>query len=198
MRAASCSAMPIPSRLVRMRLCIAIASLFASAGCATSVRAFRPVSPEMVAQINDAVSGKRATVKFGDTDRAIDTKDVRLSESSLRFLERSPASAWNLSSRLPEREAPVASVQSIKVRNRSRGALHGLAIGAGIGVVSGGIAGLVLGAVVSQNERSSGGVGTGALFGAAVVGIAFGLIGAGIGAAVGAPTTVEFTNAPTP
>src|SRR5437868_13086550 len=131
-------------RSILMQLCIAMAPLFVSTGCATRISAVRPVSPEMAAEINDTIAGKRAAVKFAGTDQRIDTKDVRLTGSSVRFVKRSPASTWLLSSWLPEREAPVTSVESIKIRRTGRGALHGLAIGAPIGFVSGGIAGAAL------------------------------------------------------
>lgn len=124
---------------------------------------------------------------------------MRLAVSTVRFVERDPESTW-VSSWLPEREAPLASLQSIKVRNRGRGALHGLAIGAGTGAVIGAAGGaIVYGVVSSQVEGSHGGAGFAvgvAALGAVAGAVGIGLVGAGIGAIVGAPTTVEFSDAP--
>jgi hypothetical protein len=167
-----------------------IALLCASAGCATHVTAVRPLPTERETEINNIVAGKTATLEFAGTAQPIRSKDVRLAVSAVRFVERDPASAWGLSSGLPEREAPLSSLQSIKIRNAGRGALHGLAFGGAIGAIAGGTAGAVLAAVTCSCDFQF------VPLAALEVGLVFGLIGAGIGALIGAPTTVEFSDAP--
>jgi hypothetical protein len=172
-----------------------IALLYACAGCATSIVAVRPLPPEKEAAINATIADKRVTLELASPAQPLDARVVRLDASSVRFQERDPASPWHLSSWLPESEAPLASVQSIKVRDHGRGALHGLAIGGTIGAVSGVIAGVVYNRGYQFDSFDSNILVP--LYGALAFGIGSGLIGALVGAAIGSPTTIEFKDAST-
>jgi len=166
---------------------LSVGLLCAGAGCATQVTVVRPLPPEKEAEINSIVAGRQAEITVEGEPESRVSKDVHVAARGVSFRQ-----GW-----LPETEVPIASVRQIEVRNRGRAAWQGFGIGAGIGAVLGGIGSAAFAASGNLCESSSCNSASG-FIAAVVVGGAFvaGLLGAGIGAAIGAPTTIEFKDAP--
>src|SRR4051812_18440061 len=170
-----------------------LAVLCAGAGCATHMTVVRPLPPDKEAEINGLVESREAKLTFDDK-RELDSKDVRVTGGSIRFLERDPATSPREPSWLPETEKPLASVRQIQVRDSALGGFQGLGIGAAIGIVLGAIGGA---AAASPGEGPNAPSGSSyALVGAVLGGLGVGLLGATIGAGRGAPRTIEFKDAP--
>src|SRR4051812_16437303 len=91
----------------------ALALICVSAGCATHVAVLRPLSAAQVANLNETIGGKKATLQLAGAAQPVRARDLRLVDGTLRFQERDPASSWELSSWLPAADAPLASVRSI-------------------------------------------------------------------------------------
>jgi hypothetical protein len=68
---------------------LSFALLCAGAGCATHMTAVRPLPPEKEAEIKRVVAGRQAKLTL--EGNPFDSRDVRLTGSSVRFLERDPA-----------------------------------------------------------------------------------------------------------
>ncbi len=168
-----------------------MASLCAYMGCATRITAVRPLGAQNETMLNDIVAGRKAKLTLQGKAEGLDSTDVRLAGSTVRFLERDPATSIWRPEWLPETKAPLASVQRIEFRETGRGALHGF----GIGAATGGIAGFVAGMSIPWScDKDCRGVFVPLTTLAGAVG--FGLVGAALGGAIGAPTTIEFSDTP--
>jgi len=178
---------------------LSVGLLCAGAGCATQMTVVRPLPPEKEAEINRIVAGadqRQAEITVEGEPESRVSKDVHVAARGVSFRQGhrlgTPHAEW-----LPETEVPIASVRQIEVRTRGRAFWQGFGIGAGIGAVLGGIGGAAFAASGNLCESSS--CNSPSEFMAAVVvggALVAGLLGAGIGAAIGAPTTIEFKDAP--
>jgi hypothetical protein len=163
----------------------------AAGGCASSSTVLRPMPSETQAEVNRVVAGRDAELVLEGQSPKVG--EVRVGENSVWFRQREKiptllhAFTW-----LPEVEVPLTSVHQIEVRDRGRGALHGLAIGTPIGVVLGAIGGALVGGICERPGCAAPFARIGALAG----GAGLGLIGAGLGAAIGARRTIEFKSTP--
>ena len=177
-----------------MAISLSVGLLCAGAGCATQMTVVRPLPPEKEAEINRIVAGadqRQAEITVEGEPESRVSKDVHVAARGVSFRQGhrlgTPHAEW-----LPETEVPIASVRQIEVRTRGRAFWQGFGIGAGIGAVLSGIGIAAFCASSGCNTNYSDSI-------VAVVGggaLAAGLLGAGIGAAIGAPTTIEFKDAP--
>ncbi|MGZ6770771.1 MAG: hypothetical protein ACXVGK_11290 [Mycobacteriaceae bacterium] len=154
--------------------------------------AVRPLPPEEEAEINGMVAGREARLTI-EGELELDSKDVRVTGGSVRFLQRDRAAPPGEAAWLPETEKPLASMRQIEVRDRTRGGFQGLGIGAGIGIVLGAIGGAAVASVCVYPDCGTEGK---VLLGAVAGGVGLGLLGAALGAAIGAPRIIEFKDAP--
>jgi hypothetical protein len=187
---------------------------FGVGGCSTTIAAHRPLSDPALAEVNQSIEGRAARVVLGEgpeqnadvrrarrsvmREASLDIKEVQVERDTTRWLELRPRaeSEWRPT------EAPTASLKSITVQNRARGAGEAFLIGfVGGAVVSGFAAGVAAGGASPGEISGCPSFGCSLEFGA-VVGLAGGLV-AGllalpIGALIGHTTTIQFDDVTLP
>jgi hypothetical protein len=155
-------------------------------GCSITIAVRRPLSRSAVAQVNDEIDGRSATVQLKGEAEAIPVAEMNVGPVAT-LLRESPRDAR-------PRSVPTAALQQITFMDRSGGAVRGLGIGATLGAILGSLAGAysaILSCGVSEGHGCNSYIGPvllGGVLGAAI----FGLLGTGIGVAIGDDTTIEF------
>lgn len=95
-------------------------------GCAHS-RLFNPATPEGRAEVN-ARAEKHPTIVFLTNGERMDVESLRLNATEASWINPRTGEA---------RSVLLSEIRSVRVPNRGRGALEGMAIGAGIGTAIG-------------------------------------------------------------
>jgi hypothetical protein len=129
------------------RLAIFVAAAAIGAGCATTRKVARPLSPESVAEINEAAvaGGNRPLeIDFHQPDRWTFAPAPVQAKALLPEADAKQTSFVDLGGE--RRSIESARVRGVHVTNRGSGALRGL----GIGALAGGAAGIMFGATSSD------------------------------------------------
>lgn len=110
-----------------MRIAAYFIALTVLLGGCTHIRLFNPATPEGRAEVNARSEQRLAVVILASGERA-DAESLRLDVDEASWIDPGTGEA---------RSAPLSNVLIVRVPNRGRGALEGLAIGAGVGTVLG-------------------------------------------------------------
>ena len=149
--------------------------------CGSTLSAHRPLGDDVVAQLNEAIGNRRATVEL-EKQPPLAVKDVRFGRDRTLWLQLHPPDDWR------ESAVPTEVLRSVSFR---RSTAVSLLAGGGIGLAAGAAAGLAIGAAAANPQADSQKIeySVAGLFIGALSGLAVGLA---TGAAVGERATIQF------
>jgi hypothetical protein len=181
---------------------LGLLSTLTATGCST-LTVHRPLSSEEVAQVNDVIDGRSATLAIYQDVAPAPTPLAPQAVQPVRYVEVMEVSDAHVERETTHwvqdnkpRAVPTEAVQQISVRRRGLGALAGSGIGLLSGIAVGATIGAIIGAsqpgLFCQTAQQCNASGLDAIAGG-VLGGGVGLIaGVVVGLLIGVPETIEF------